>query len=156
MSDLTAPFETQNVHDDDGQVIDSLFVETDAPPDLKPAADVVPSPAVDQPKKTTRLLTSSLLLQPSWGPQQILPADANRKALAVNVWSPTTVATDGVRVHSDLGDLNTGGIVLHNQTPTSAMLDAHTGPLYVTPAAVGAPGTPASAPVWVYVWAVTE
>lgn len=156
MSDLTVPFETQNVHDDDAAVIDSFFVETDTPPDLKPAAETVPSPAVELPKKTTRILTRSDLIDPTWGPTLLFPPDPNRKSMTVNVYSPTSVATDGVRIFSDMGDQRSAGLVLHNQTPMSDMLGDHTGPVYVVGAALGGPGTLASAAVWVFAWTVTE
>ncbi len=151
-------FGTENLHDDDGAVIDSFFIETDAPPTLKDATETIDATAAKEIKPQTKLISKIQLIDPAWsGPTQILPGDANRHGVGVRVWSPTTIATDGVRVASDGGEVFSAGIVLHSQTLPGDALSDHTGPIYVIAASLGTTGPGvASAPVYVTVWAVTE
>ena len=156
---ITPPvFGTQNLRDDDGAVIDSFLIETDAPPTLKDATETIDAPAVKEIPKQTKLLTKTQLIDPAWsGPTQILPGDAKRHGVGIRVWSPTLIATDGLRVASDIGDVNSAGIVLHSQTLPGDALSDHTGPVWVLAASLGTTGPGiASAVVYVTVWSVTE
>lgn len=151
------PFETQNLHDDDGQVIDSFFIETDTPPDLKPAAQTVPSAAVEEPAVCTKTLTETLFLDPAiFGPVQLLPEDKNRQGFTLRVSSPTAVATDGIRIASDKGLLSKAGRLFHGQQ-TNGSWDQHTGPVYIQTCKVsdGNGVGAASAPIAVDWWAIT-
>jgi hypothetical protein len=150
MSLLPEPFETQNVRDDDGSIIDSFLIETDSPPDLKELNEPIIVKALREPAPITRLFTTSQLLEPTWEPFPILPADANRTSLILFVYSATEVATDGVRFSDDPGTVRSAGRVLHNCTID---LSRHTGPLWVIPCGNGGP---ASASVTVEYWSVTE
>ncbi len=152
MSQPTEIFETQNVHDDDGQVIDSFLIETDAPPPIEDAKEPIMVVALPQPKIPTRLMTGEYTVDSAWDAVMILPADQNRKNLNLYVFSPTSIATDGIRFSDDKGTLVTGGKLLHNNTLT---LNEYTGPLYVKSAGNGANGA-SSAPVSIEFWAVTE
>jgi hypothetical protein len=145
------PFESQNLNDDDGAVIDSFFLETDSPPSLKELNEPIIVKTLREPAPITRLLTMSQSFDPSWPtPVQLLPADACRKSLQVSVYSPTAILTDGIRLSDDIGTVAKAGRVLHNGT---IPLDGHTGALYAT--TCGAAGA-ASATVYVEVWSVTE
>jgi hypothetical protein len=147
-------FESQNKADDDGQVIDSLFIETDAPPDLKAALSVLLQlgEKLKEPAKITRLISRSLSLDPTWGPVLLLPADSLRKELKIRVYSPTAVATDGARFSDEPGDIRTAGRVLHTGT---SPFENHTGPVYVIGTGAGTNGA-ASATVIIEAWSVTE
>jgi hypothetical protein len=84
-------FGSQKSNDDDGQVIDSFFIETDAPPDLTFATEPIPPTSKIEPVKCGRLLTGSLSMTTAvfTSPTLILPADANRKQVSLSV------STDG-------------------------------------------------------------
>jgi hypothetical protein len=145
-------FETQNVRDDDGQVIDSFLIETDSPPPIEDAKEPIMFVALPQPKIPTRLMTGEFTIDSTWTPVKVMPADNNRRNLNLYVCSPTSVATDGIRFSDDLGMLATAGRLLHNNTLT---LTGFTGTLYIS--AVGnAANNTASAPVTLAYWAVTE
>jgi hypothetical protein len=152
------PFSTQNLKDDDGAVIDSFFVETDSPPDLKPAVEPVPAPAIQEPKRNTRILTRSILLNPAnagiTDPIQLFPADASRKGVGIRVVSPTAVVTDGIRIASDPGEIYTAGRIFHGQDIANGALYDHVGPIYILGCGATATGIP-SANVTVEAWAVT-
>lgn len=154
MSSPVPIFGTQNTHDDDGQVIDSFLIETDAPPDLKPAIEPVSPSDVAAPRKTTRILTGVIVVNPTWSASQLIPADANRKGLTLRVKSPTTIATDGIRIASDSGNVNNAGFLLHGESLTDA-LDNHTGEVFYQSYSL-ATGGAASAPVVLMYWSVTE
>lgn len=159
MSSPFPPFGSQDLHDDDGQVIDSFFVETDTPPDLKEAAQPVDAPAVQVPKRTTRIFPRDFLLDPAntatTTPVMLFPADASRKNLGIRVTSPTAVATDGIRVASDLGEVYGGARIFHGQDIANGALTSHTGAVYVLACGNGTNGAP-SAPVLVEAWSVSE
>ncbi|HXK37031.1 MAG TPA: hypothetical protein VJ553_05625 [Candidatus Paceibacterota bacterium] len=75
-----------NTSDDDPQVIDSLFQESQTPPD--PAASITDpaGPLPVPPRRPTRILTGNILLQPTWDkPTLLLPEDLNRKRIAIAV-----------------------------------------------------------------------
>ncbi len=145
------PFESQDKKDDDGPVLDSLFVEVDDMPDLKELNEPILVRALQEPAKETRILSGDMTLGTDWSPQLLLPADVHRKSLNVYVYSPSAVATDGIRFSDDRGMIATAGKILHNGTID---FGAHTGPLYIQGCAVAAL-TP-SAPISVQYWSVTE
>lgn len=125
MSAPFVPLNTGDVNDDDPQVLDSLFIETDAPPipvvQPVPAAQPVPQ---DTPN---RLLTGTQLIDPAWTtPTQLLPADLNRKHLILTVISPSASATDYVKI---TGDPNADAGPTFSAAPPMC-LDDYTGPLY--------------------------
>lgn len=144
------PFETQNVRDDDGQVIDSFLIETDSPPPIEDAKEPIVVRALPQPKIVTRMFSGEQSLNSGMTPVQILPADANRLSLNVYVYSPTQVATDGIRFSDENGNVNTGGKLLHD---SNIMLAGHTGPVWVIDTGVSGR---ASAAVYVEYWSVTS
>lgn len=80
------PLNTGNNADDDPQVIDSFFTETQEPPD-KAASIVDPDGPLPVPiRRPTRLLTGNVLLDPNWSkPTLLLPEDLNRERLALSV-----------------------------------------------------------------------
>lgn len=150
MSQPTEIFETQNVRDDDGQVIDSFLIETDAPPPIEEAREPIVVRALPQPKVPSRLMTGEITLNNTWDVVEIFPADINRRSVNIYVYSPTSVATDGIRFSDDRGTIATGGMLLHNNTLT---LGAYTGKLYIS--ASSTTGT-ASAPIRFAYWSITE
>lgn len=151
MSDIAPIFSTQNVHDDDAAVVDSYFIETDTPPDVKAAIEPGPQPVLPALPLTTKLLSKETLLDPTWTqPTQILPADANRKSVYCRVYSPTVVATDGVRFASNNGETGFGGKVLH--AADISFLE-HTGSIYAIDC--NSSGGRASAAIIVEIWSVT-
>lgn len=152
MSSPFEPFGSQDLKDDDGPVIDSLFKETDAPPNLKDATEPIVVRALKEPAKITRLISREFVAAIDWTVFQILPADANRESLVIRVYSPTQVATDGFRFSDDSGNVITSAKILHSDDTTFI---GHTGPIYAIPCGAGANGI-ASAPVALQVWAVTS
>ena len=154
------PFETQNLHDDDGDIIASYDIEIEAPPNLAEATQPITPTPTTTPTKFTRILTRSLTLQPTWGSTMLYPSDPNRKNLTIKVTSlgtdgtgTTPFATDGVHMTSDVGELNNAGIINHGQTFTDSVAD-HNGPIYLLPYGNGANGI-SQGPVRVDAWSVT-
>lgn len=152
MSQPFEPFGSQDKKDDDGQVIDSFFIETDAPPEYKDAIEPIIVRALDEPRKITRIFSGDITMAVDWDPVMIVPPDANRKALQIYVYSPTSVATDGARFSDDKGLIRTSGKVLHNGT---VPFDSHTGAVFAVPSGNAAGGL-ASAPVSIEYWSVSE
>lgn len=152
---MSMPFEplgSQDKKDDDGPVIDSFFIETDAPPDLTQALQPILVKALEEPKRITRLISQSWTIGATWDPFLVLPADPNRKNLNIHVYSPTAVATDGVRFSDERGTVTTGGRILHGGDTS---FTAHTGAVWALATGAGANGV-ASAPVTLEIWSVTE
>lgn len=153
MSSPLDMFESQNKSDDDGAVIDSFLIETDAPPNLKDATEPIIVRALESPKKISRIISKDETLDPTWTqPHLLLPADANRRSLNILVYSPTAVATDGARFSDEAGNIRSSGKILHGDT---VPFTDHTGPVYVLACGAASEGA-ASAPVSVEVWSVTE
>lgn len=149
MSHPMSPFESADTNDDDGNVIDSLFIETDNPPE--PAIEPILIKALVEPTPITRILGQDTLIPPSSDVRMLLPADKNRKSLNIYVYSPTAVTTDGVRISDDNGMCLTGSKLLHGGTID---LLGHTGPLYVT--SCSASSNTASATVSIQYWSVSS
>lgn len=147
MSAPFTPLNTGDTTDDDGTVIDSLFIETDRPPDplIEPFPDLVP---IEEPAKTRRLLSGNRTLLTTWDPILLLPPDIRRKDFYARVTSPTAVATDFVWLCDESGKIATTdcGKLFHTQ---DINLGLHTGPLYVS--CVGS-----SAPMVVSYWSTTS
>jgi len=146
------PFESQNKSDDDAAVIDSFFIETDAPPNPKDAPQPIIVKALKEPAPITRLFTRDITISPDWTPTLLLPADAKRKGINIKVYSPTSVATDGVRFSDEPGDVRNAGKILHNGSTT---FDNHTGAIWYVACGLGTDGK-ASAPISLEYWSVTE
>jgi hypothetical protein len=142
------PFESQNLKDDDGQVIDSFLIETDAPPPLSEALEPIVVKGETKVDKYTRLLSGEVTMGIDWEPVQILPVDATRLDLVLRVYSPTAIDTDGIRFSDERGLVRTGGKVLHGDMLNLA---DHTGAVWVIPA--GDSSGLASAPVSIEWWA---
>lgn len=157
MSHPVEMFGTQNLKDDDGAVIDSFFVETDAPPDMTAATEPIEATPYTPIVVTTKILSQNFLWYPGFSaPYMLLPSDENRRQFHMRVTSPTAVATDGIRWGSDISTVKSAGILFHGQT--SGAVDNHTGAIWVWGvAATDTPGSPVpvSAPVVVAVWSVT-
>lgn len=140
MSHPVEIFGTQDTHDDDGQVIDSLFLETDSPPDIKFAQEPIPKPALDEPTPTTRLISGYTSFPQSAGlPMQMLPADANRKSLTIRIVSQAATPNynDVVFLADELGKLSYLSGAATNAMPMlnghQISLDDHTGPVFIAP-----------------------
>lgn len=150
------PFETQNKSDDDGQVIDSFFIETDSPPDLAQLNNPILVKALVDPPAITRIFSGERTIDPldpnGVNPIIILNSDARRKYLFIRVESLSAVATDGIRISDDLGLVKSAGLVLHGKT---CQMDPHTGQLIVYPGTITGTGL-ASAKVSVSWFAVSE
>ena len=89
-------FGEANNHDDDGQVIDSLFIETDAPPDLHAAVEPIPIISLHDRPRYDRLDTNTVIFAVGGAPQQILAPDKNRTHLRIDVrsYSGSVVVND--------------------------------------------------------------
>ena len=135
------PFETQNVHDDDAEVIDSLFVETDTPPDMHEAQEPILVKALIEPKPMTRILSGTYVFESTknglYSPIQILPADAKRVDMTVKAYSQVTspsvpTATDFVWLSDENGkllDMGAGRM----RSGQDFDLSNHTGALWILP-----------------------
>lgn len=151
MSQPMEIFESQNVQDDDGAVIDSFLIETDNPPPIQDAQEPIVVRDLPQPKIPSRLMSGEYTLSDAWDVVKMFPADTERKSVNLYVYSPTAVTTDGIRFSDEPGTVFTGGKLLHNNVLT---LTDFTGPLYVKSAGNGTNGA-SSAPVVVEYWNVT-
>jgi hypothetical protein len=88
---LSQPFEvfgSQDLKDDDGAVIDSFFVETDAPPNPADAPQPITVLSLPTPPKPGRLLGGNQSFTTAFtSPVLVLPADAKRKSITLSVLS---------------------------------------------------------------------
>jgi hypothetical protein len=140
MSNPVPMFGTQNTSDDDGQVIDSFFIETDAPPDLKDAQEPIVIPARPEIALPTRLMAGADVLTQTTSMYQLLPADPNRIDLHIEVYSfaasPGTkdfvyVADENGKISSMVNGASTGGFKV--RAGKGACLDDHTGAIWIAP-----------------------
>jgi len=159
MSSPIPMFGMSDNHDDDGQVIDSLLVEVDAPPDLNMARQPIVVPGETKPVETTRLLTGTMLFNPTdvTAPSLLLPADAQRKSLTIRVYSPSSSTTDAVRFGDGTGSCASGGFWQSTDQPLT--LDGHTGGVWFLPqSSTSTPGSPVNnaAAIRISWWAVTR
>lgn len=152
MSHPVEIFGTQDLKDDDAAVIDSYLIETDAPPDMTPARQPIDNTAQRIPIVVTGRLVpcGEQVLTPTMDPVLIMPADDNRKHAYIRVYSPTAVATDGIRFGDSNNTVRNGARILHGAAPT---IDDYTGAIYVWPQTVA--GAVNSANINVEYWAVT-
>jgi hypothetical protein len=134
-----APFESQNKTDDDGPVIDSYFIETDAPPNLRDALEPIPANPTANPIPTGRLLTGSISMDAArfTMPTMVLPADAKRKSITITTFS--TAASPTAQVEYVLMSDENGSFgfssrftLRHGKDPL--VLDGYTGAVWVMPA----------------------
>jgi hypothetical protein len=121
--------------DDDAQVIDSLLVEVDNPPEPLPDASVDPQRSRERPRKTGRLVpTNTVTMLPGWNAVQVAWADPDRSTLRLQVVGAT--ATDFIRWSDDLSKLpadSSSVRVYASASGTRIDIDGHTGPLWVQP-----------------------
>lgn len=125
---------TGDPNDDDGQVIDSLLVEVDNPPEPLPNVAVDPQRSEVRPRKTGRLLSVTHTLLPGWDPVQVGWADPDRKTFRIQLVG--TTATDFIRFADDASKLASDSSCARlyaTANGTRIDLDNHTGPLYVKP-----------------------
>jgi hypothetical protein len=94
---VSQPFEvfgSQDLKDDDGPVIDSFLIETDAPPNPADAPEPITIPALPAVRPMTRLITGYQVMSSSTQqPIMIAPADANRKQITIKVTSTAASPT---------------------------------------------------------------
>lgn len=139
MSQPTHMFETQNVHDDDGQIIDSFFIETDAPPVLKDATQPITPTPTENPKKIRRLLTGSVLMSSGvfGSPHQVLPADPNRKSVTLAVLSTAAAPNaynEYVIVSDENGKVSAGSGFNLRGPDNPLIIPDYTGAIWAIPA----------------------
>lgn len=111
---MSSPLETPefenlylgDIHDDDGPVIDLLFVEKDEPAD--PSKALIPGAVIPthRPEAGTRLFpgTYTLTTKDQGQPVQILPPDKRRVSLRVDGYSLAT--TPGANDYANVSDEN--------------------------------------------------
>lgn len=128
-----------NTKDDDGPVIDSFFIETDAP--ATPVVEPVKAEPLVEPTPITRLFTGTEILAVGGGPYMLLPPDKNRKSLklALAVPSGTATATDYLNIADNQGAVsyaqNTGGGAGVTRIRPYAFdwaFDGHTGAVWIS------------------------
>lgn len=134
-------FSTANLEDDDGQVIDSLLVEVDNPPDLREAVEPITIPETVVPTPVTRLIGGYIQFPQTTGaPTMLLQADKNRKSLHLRCLSSsaTPSVADSVFISDELSKIQyvsgpgTSATPIYNGVSVS--LDEHTGALWAAPA----------------------
>lgn len=153
MSNPVPMFGTQNLKDDDAQVIDDYLIETDSPPDMKAAEQPIPPTPDTGMTRLTKILTTELVWRTGWSePQLLLASDENRLQFHMRVISPSSSTTDGIRWASKKDEARTGGRLLAGQT--SGAVDSHTGAIWVWGETVA--GATNSADLNIEIWAVTK
>jgi hypothetical protein len=144
MSSPVPMFGTQNLHDDDGQVIDSFLIETDSPPDIKQAIEPIEQlPEKINVPRYTRVMSGIVLFYGGeTNPVSLVPFDDNRIKFHLDVTSaaPAPAFSDFILVADEPGKLSnpaaTSTLVafrVHNGKGVD--LDDHTGPVWVLPGA---------------------
>lgn len=145
MSSPMEPFESQDKHDDDGQVIDSFLIETDAPPDLRQAEMVVPIAPLITVRPITRILSGYRNLHNGFTVEMILPADADRLSLTLAAFSTNatpTAASEYISIADENGKVLTSSAYLLRHGRDPLVLTGHTGPLYAVAGSGVLPATP--------------
>ena len=140
MSSPVPIFGTQDLKDDDGPVIDTLFLETDAPPPIEEAMEPIRIPAPIELPRPTRLFTGTETLNTDSQPIQLVVADADRREFEIVVSTPAGAATaaDYLNVASELGPVTnaqqtgSGMGVARIRPGVPWDFDAHTGPIYIS------------------------
>lgn len=148
MSSPVPIFGTQNVNDDDGPVIDSFLIETDAPP--KPILEPIPVPPEITHTRETRLISGTVTLSVTSNSQLLLNGDKNRIAFRIYPYwtaagTPAPTITDYINLGDDLGAVSnaaingsTQGVVRLRPIATVGAspyeFNGHTGPIYISPA----------------------
>lgn len=135
MSSPVPMFGTQNTKDDDGPVIDSLFLEVNAPPNPADAIEPIPQPELPAPKPVTRLVTGTYTFDVAGianAPWMLLPPDANRKSLELSAYNTVgTGATEYLSLADESGKCNTSSAFTIRPHRTPFTIDAHTGAVWV-------------------------
>jgi hypothetical protein len=131
-------FGSQNLKDDDGTVVDSFFIETDAPPDLKQAVEPVDAVPNDNPIRCGRLLTGSLSMNLATfvTPTQVLPADPNRKSVVLQVFSSAAspnAYVECVEISDENGKVSGSSGFNVRQVAGPITLDGYTGAIWAMP-----------------------
>lgn len=94
MSSPFEPFGSQNLKDDDGPVIDSFLIETDAPPNPADAPQPITVVSLPTPPKPARILGGNQSYTTAFtSPVLVLPADAKRKSITLTVFSSAATPT---------------------------------------------------------------
>lgn len=136
MSDPYPIFGSQDLHDDDGTVIDSLFIEVDNAPKLDMAVEPIAVPAEVEPVEPTRLITGYHVFAATDPAVLILPPDAHRVGLEVRCVSQFATPTfaDCVFIADDQSKLSYLGGISTQARPVlnthGLEIDNHTGGLY--------------------------
>lgn len=126
--------------DDDGQVIDSLLIESNSPPPIEQAIEPIPILGEVEIPKVSRILSGVEIIKTTTDPMMLLPADFQRREFQIFVSAPTgsATATDFINVSDDLGAVsnarmnNTFRNVFRIRAWYSWDLDAHNGPIYIS------------------------
>lgn len=128
--EFTPPVIAGNPHDDDAEILDNLVESKAEPPTpaQEPTARVNP---LDKAPVITRTITETINVDPAWGPVQLLPSDANRRALHITAASDT--ATDYVLIADDKGRLASSFAGFALAAGGFVDLNAHTGSVWVVP-----------------------
>jgi hypothetical protein len=128
-----------DVRDDDAQVLDSFFIETDAP--ATPILEPIKSTPLRETPPETRILADTRVINVGDQPFRLLPADPNRKSFKIVMVTPTGSATqfDYINLSDNVGNvsqaLNTGsgsGCTRVRAWAADWTLDGHTGPVWVS------------------------
>lgn len=121
--------------DDDGQVIDSLVQEVDAP--AEPIIEAIDQEPLENPKPITRLLSGTLIVTSAdfLTPTMILPPDNNRIHLLIRAYSlaATPAAKDYVQLADENGKSSAPQMSYRLRHGTSHVLDDYTGAIFVMP-----------------------
>lgn len=130
-------FGSQDLTDDDPQVIDDLVSQTNAPADIKNAVVPVQQPPKSTPLNPTRIQANTNIFSGGALPQMLLSEDLNRNICRVRVYSSATTPgfNDYVIINDEKGKISNGTaginiVARHNQLID---LDGHTGAVYATP-----------------------
>ena len=140
---MSAPvpmFGTQDLKDDDGAVIDSLLIETDAPPNLAEATDTITITAPQEIRPITRLITGYQVMASTFSqPMMIAPGDPNRQEMSIRVTSLAASPTveDYVLMADESNKVQTAttssGISARMRNGNEYNLSDHTGPVWIMP-----------------------
>jgi hypothetical protein len=118
-------FGSQDLKDDDGAVIDSFFLETDAPPNPADAPQPITVVSLPEPPKPGRLLSGTQSFTTSFvSPVLVLPADAKRKSITLSVFSTAAspaAQTEYLSVADESGKCGTsaGWTLRHGKDPVT-------------------------------------
>lgn len=135
MSSPVPIFGLENLHDDDSQVMDDLYSQTNTPPPIAEAIQPITIPGKPELPITSRILAGTESITTTTTAYRLLPADANRTEFQCVMTVPTGTAgvDDYLLVSDESGKVTNGSTqgAFRVRPGVGWDLDSHTGEIWI-------------------------